>query len=276
MTRRAAWGLLLAACGGGSDRELYERSLHEDPDDAGLTCQGIGDPGLRGECQAQNAARDAAGGHPKRASEACEAIADPLWRDECWFLVSDSAELIGDDAIDTCRRAGRFRGNCLGHAIGREVRGTEIAHAKVGGEKALRAAIERVVRRYKPGAPDDQVAVTADTLTARILAARWKDGPFDAALCGNASEEACMQAYRISLNATPREVAVEELCAGPIDRAAVEAIRARSWTEPSEGLALRAWGIFCEDLHAGRISRDGRADMGATPLLPGSAFPGTP
>jgi hypothetical protein len=276
--RRGPWLLGLLACGP-PDRSLYMASLDVPADEAIALCQRIGDRGLSGDCQTHTAARLATT-DPTGAVAICQDIGDAMWVEECFFLVADEGELTGDAAVTACRRAGRYRHNCLGHAIGREVRSTEHLHNAVGSEAALLTAITGVVARYKPGAPSHQQAATAETLTARIIAARWKDTEFDAALCGAADPLMCTRAYRTNLDATPPEIDIGGLCARPLTKEAIEAVGARAWADGSERVALTAWQELCDDLAAGRIHRDGQHGMGMAPrqpppagVLPGEVVP---
>jgi len=260
----------VAACSGPvSERDIYLASVQtSDLHQADRLCQQIHSAALQSECRTHNAARAAALGKEALASQLCEALPDPVWLEECWFLITDELALSGSKAIASCKKSGRFRHNCIGHAIGRDVRSTEGQYHQVGAELALYRAILSIVERYKPGAPSPQREVTARTLTARIIASRWNDGPFDADLCGKSGDELCIQAYAITLDATPPEIAIEGLCDTPPTRADVERIGARGWTDPSQPLAQRAWSKLCDDLQSGAIVRDGSLGMGAAPRTP--------
>jgi len=266
---------LVLGCDAPTDRDLYQRAASAQPDQAALVCAEIEEPRLKGECLAFAGASWAKAGRLSEAGAACEAITDPLWAEECWFLSSDEASLTGDRAVATCRHAGRFRTNCLGHAIGREVRHVERLHGKLGDEAALEQALEEVVARYKPAAPASQRQATSDTLVARILAARG-DGPFDERHCGSAPRRICARAYRVSLDAAPGEVDVEGLCVRGVDLEGVVEVGARPWAEGTEELAQEVWRDFCDELASGHIDRAGTFGMGTPPRAPPppGGFPG--
>lgn len=249
------------------DMEAYLAAARAETVDASLArCEGIARVELRGECKTHAANRAAETRDTERAQAICSQVQAIFWREECWFLTTDTLALTANDAILACRNAGRYRQNCLGHAIGREVKDTELRYGKVGQEIALRGAIHEVVRRYKPNAPDAMRAVTSETLTARIIASRWEEGAFDRTLCGRASDAICTRAYRTNLDATPPEIDMEGLCSdGPPTREAVAAIGARTWTDASAPLAREAWTVLCRDLQSGRIARDGSKAMGLAP-----------
>lgn len=262
------WLVALLACAGPSDRELYLRAMGEAPEDAAATCAGIDAPQTRGTCGLHAAHAAARAGDEHLAFRLCDGIDGDTWREECHFLVADTVGLVGDDAVAACRRAGRFRSNCLGHAIGREVAKTEKQHDAVGREVALTDAIRGVVARYKPGAKPDQREATVRRIVAQILARRWEDGPFDVAACGDAPEDLCRLAYRMRLDGAPLEVDVEGVCAGELTLERVLAARAPGWVPASEAAAVATWRALCNDIAAGLVRRGADVGMGVPPRGP--------
>ena len=109
---------LLLACAQPSDRELYLRSVTEPPAQAHQTCGQLGSTSLRGACQALSAHRAAQEGRVQQATGLCEEMEPCTWREECWFMVADGAEL-HEEAIPLCSRAGTLKGRCLHHAFTR-------------------------------------------------------------------------------------------------------------------------------------------------------------
>lgn len=272
------WLLVLAALAGcrtrTSDTELYLQAMEVPPERATDVCARISIPSMRGECQTHNAAAVAREGDIDLAWQLCEKIDDQVWQEECWFLTTDEAEVIGEDAVTACRRTGRYRTNCLGHAIGREVETTEKKHDGVGREPELEKAVGDVVARYKPNAPDDQRQVTVDRIVAQILSKRWGDGPFDASKCGNAKPEHCRLAYRMRLDAAPPEIPIERLCRDGVTLEGVTAARAPYWEPGSEADAQLVWKQLCDDLASGAVRRDATTSMGVPPRPPEGTMPG--
>lgn len=91
------------------------RLVATDPFAAADRCADVG--GSAGdECVAW-AAGAAARTDADRALGLCERITEPLWRDECGFLVAEStyATAGAKDAAARCAQAGRFADNCLMH-----------------------------------------------------------------------------------------------------------------------------------------------------------------
>lgn len=259
--------LLLLACAPPSDRELYLQALDVGGVEAGGLCAQIQDRSLQGECLSHAAATLVKGGHAEEGFRRCREILDPVWQEECWFLVADEAELLGEEARGACRHAGRFRAHCLGHAIGREVRDVETRFGKVGQEAALMQGITEVVARYKPGAPPDQRLTTVHTLMSRIIAAREAELPFDPVRCGEAPPELCDRAYRTSLDGTPREIDLEAPCHAELSREAVAEAGLRTWVEDQDGLGERVWTQLCYELETGQMRRGEKVQPG--PPRPG-------
>jgi hypothetical protein len=258
-----------------NDRPNYLRAISMTPgEEAEALCLELKNGLLRGECQAYNAEGVAATGDQALVSRLCGSIEAPVWREECFFLTTDRLDLTGDGAVEACANAGRYRGNCVGHAIGREMKGIERRFGKVGQETMLYDAILKTVSRYKPGAPPAQRKVTADSLMARILASRWNEAPFDKALCGKATDALCARAYRTNLDAAPPQIAIEGLCDRPVTLQEAEAIGARTWTPDSEELARVAWAQLCTDLRSGKTVRDGSRGMGPPPIAEPGILPG--
>lgn len=241
------WWWWLACADAPNDRELYLQSLEAEPTEAVATCVQIEDEILRGECITVVAGKAAKAGEDTQSAFApCAALEDPLWSAECWFWVTDSLQLTGDEAVDSCKNAGQWRPNCLGHAVGREMRAMEKKHDVVGQEDLLLTEIGVIIQRYKPNAPKPQQAVAARATLAQIIRARWKDSAFDQQLCGVAEPEVCALAYRGTLDLDPNRVVVADVCAAPITLERVAELGARPWTAGSEALAIQAWADWCE------------------------------
>ena len=273
---RPLLGLTLVGCGPDpiADRAVYLEALALPPAEAAAACRRIEHPPLRGEC-AVSAAAVAATAHDASTADAiCRAVPDDLWRDECTFLAADDLKLTGDDAVSWCNRTGRYRENCLGHAIGREVFDLEGRYGKEGLEIALDTAVSETVARYKPNAPNAQRRNTVERILAQIFSKRWEGAPFDATKCGKASTDLCALAYRMHLDGAPPQIDLAAVCAAGATPEAVLAANAPGWLPGSEAVAAKTWSDFCADLAAGRVVRDGSRSMGIGPAPVPGALPG--
>ena len=255
---------LFLGCAAPSDRDHYLAAVKTEGStaEARRHCEAIHRADLRGECIAESAAAAAANGGAEATERSCEAIDQGPWRDECWFLGADTLGLIGDPAISWCGRAGRYRGNCLGHAIAREVKSTESRLDAVGQEPALLAAVSAIVDRYKPAAPESQRRRSAEAMTASIISTRLEEQPLSAHRCGQASEAICGQAYRFALEAQLKARNPEGVCSAPIALDSVMAAGFTGWAPAAAPLAMSQWELLCADL------RNRESRMGAPPHAP--------
>ncbi len=262
--------LLLAvlACHGVPDSQRYLTASRQTGDEAFATCSGIKATDARGECETYAADGLAKKGDGTHAQALCDKVDAPIWKEECWFLTGDDLNLVGDPAGSACTHAGRYRSNCLGHAIGREVATTEHRFAAPGREEQLTAAITEVVKRYKPNAPADQRSVTVHRVVAQILSKRWVGSSFDVDKCGKAPLDLCELGYRMNLDAAPPEIDLEGICKQGPTLALVQAARAPDWVPTSEGPALAVWKGLCDDFASGKVARDAAHSMGVPPNTP--------
>ncbi len=110
--------ILVSACDRPHPGEALVASVqqaHRDPAAAAAACRGL-PPKAAGECLALLAGQVAPDDR-QTAITLCEGTDDPLWQDECWFLVAEAIAAADGPgaAVETCGRAGRFARNCLGH-----------------------------------------------------------------------------------------------------------------------------------------------------------------
>ncbi|HJN73207.1 MAG TPA: hypothetical protein QGF58_04645 [Myxococcota bacterium] len=97
------------------------------------------------ECVLFEARELAKAGSRQEAKALCGTL-EGIWEDECWFLVSDTLDLVGEEAFATCRMARSFERHCLGHALTRQA---EILMAEPGNEAAaLRILTDGFARHY--------------------------------------------------------------------------------------------------------------------------------
>lgn len=229
LARALAGSLLLAAACADEpeDRELYRQALGELSAEALLTCDRIVDEGLRGECRAGAAARMARK-DITASREACAAIGDAVWREECFFLAADEAELIGRPALETCAEAGRFADRCTQHAAHRDLAGRSL-DTSLGREQLMRARVRDVVASYHPDRSEEDLARMVDAAMAQQLSVRFEEAPFALSACGAAGERVCQMAYGAVLYTAKEEGRLEAACAGEATPEAVAAAGVTPW-----------------------------------------------
>lgn len=91
-------------------------------------------------------ARELARADDLEAAEALCGTLDGLWRDECWFLVSDTVDAVGDQAFAYCRAARSLERQCLGHALTRQA--TQLMSEPGGEAEALQILTDGFARHY--------------------------------------------------------------------------------------------------------------------------------
>lgn len=254
--RRAGPGLLWlvlalgAGCGEAGPTEAEERAAYLAAVDAGdpAACAAITRAELRGECTAQGARELADGGEAALAWEACGSMAGGAWRDECHFLVADALALTDDAARRACADAGRYREQCLGHAIAREA-AVHFGSVPWGEEARLLSELEAVVGRYIGGG---EVHLKARRLLAGELAARQPGQPFGEANCGSAPREVCVDAYVERVKQAARLVNAEEsdgswrhACGRVVAPERVAALGLPAWEPELDDIAQAAWRELC-------------------------------
>jgi hypothetical protein len=203
-------------------------------------CRALAGPALEGECTAEAAYALARSGRFEDAVTACGDVKDPRWEEECWFLASDGALAQGPKALELCRRAGRFRKDCLGHAVGRHA---QRIFRETPSEADAQGALEEAIETYRG---EDGAQEAADLL-ARHLAGKDRGRPFQRATCGTASEAVCAQAFRYRVEAAARldPDHSRQACEGELSADRVEALGLPGWAADVDGLARVAWGAVC-------------------------------
>lgn len=117
-------GLFLFACGvsspdGPTDIESYTAASVATDLSTGLArCSEIQSVELQGECVAFQV-REHARNEPTASEQACAAIPEGIWRDECFFLLADGAidATAPEKTAPYCRRAGRYLQPCFMHLL---------------------------------------------------------------------------------------------------------------------------------------------------------------
>ena len=218
-----------------TDAEAYLAAA-ADPLDAGA-CAAIGDPRLRGECLAMVAAEiaQATGELDVAASRCAQIPAEEAWRGECYFLVVDAVELIGEDARRLCQEAGQYRDRCLGHALQREGRPLLLAAPRGEERAAFRALLERATFYFG----DDEAVAGQKVwhLVAEFVASRDRGQPFTAATCGEIPWRLCRTGYltRARYHFRDTGASTEQLAAAcaalPVSPEEAERYGLPPWTE---------------------------------------------
>jgi len=188
--RAAALLLLAAACSQEPSTTATDRSAYQDALAGDVSaCSRIRAPVLAAECTTFLAAAQAASDHTV-ALATCATVQLPMWRDECGFLVCDTAEVTVAQARTCCVDAGRYQNRCTGHAVSRSVYRTLATFSP--GEEAAAWQAARSVSIDALGPPG---ADRAADLFVRFLVDRSNGATLTAADCGTAPEALCADAY---------------------------------------------------------------------------------
>jgi len=211
-------------------------------------CAGIDDPRLHGECVAMTAAEVAAlkGEAAARARCATLPAGDP-WRAECYFLVSDRLEAVGEAALSLCDEAGPYRSKCAGHALQREAR-VLLSETPRGQESSAVSVLLERSALYFPDPREGQQEVW-HTMVEHI-ASRDFGQPFSLDTCGQAPPPVCATAFVTRVRFRARDArspdALRVLCAAePRDAAAAAAVGLPTWSDDAEDIAQTALKRLC-------------------------------
>ena len=250
------WGLLLAgACTLSTGTEPLscrvetgvsvagDAAAYREGMDDPAACDRLMDADLRGECQAFAAAA-LAKEDPEAGAMACELNLHPLWGQECWFLLADARDLIGEEARQTCERAGRMRRQCSAHATARET--AEVLQGFEADD--VLAAYAAVLEVLRPWMAPPKARARAEEVVAQWVARRDLDVPFHRALCGDAGDALCAAAYAARLSFAEQSAAagaVAGVCAAVPSSEAAAAAALPPWQEDVGALALGIWARRC-------------------------------
>lgn len=239
-----------------TDEQRYRDALSGPLDGAAGTCGAIAEPRLRGDCQSAAATRLAASGRYPDAQQVCDAILDPLWHDECWFGISDAAGLLGEEAAHACKKANRYQIFCRRHTLQRAAAQMEVA---VGEEPEAIRRYGRLVEELLAVPSAEVQQHTANTLLTERLSERWREQPFDPALCGALTPTLCRHAYWYT--ATQLLGEMRAVCDDPpIRSSATEAVGLSGYTEAGAPIAEAVWADLCQQIASGDLAP---AEIGA-------------
>lgn len=226
----------------GADQRAYTRAAQGDAD----ACEEISDPRLSGECLAFSA-RARAPADLADAQAACARIADPLWRDECRFLVCDAAEVSAADARHCCAGGGRYETRCIGHAVSREVYGVLERFPPGDEDSAWAAARQASVAALGPAGAD-----RAADLFVRFIVDRTTESWLHTADCGTAPEALCADAYaelvkRVADSQERDPVAfVRSACARTVGVDRATDLGLPGWDPPLDAAVQAAFSRMCD------------------------------
>lgn len=126
----------------------------------------------------------------------CAQVSDNKMRGECFFLLSDGYQLIGEDAISMCAEAEPFTEDCLRHAAARDVEVSifsTLTHATPEPMK-LMPRIYGTVQRYLPAQISESMS---RDMMIRFQASRVGD-TFDRDACTGLNPSICAQVYIVA------------------------------------------------------------------------------
>ena len=200
---------------------------------------------LRGDCIAATAST-LAKTDPQAALYACDTAEQQKWRSECFFSVSDTAKLIGSNALEVCALTGNFQNDCLRHAAAREVEQFVFPRLSLDDPTKAFEPIQKVISMYL--GDDGTGPMTRDMII------RWWAGhvvePFTRTSCLNLSDDTCAQVWIVHSLGSGSQVNGDEPllkhCNEPLaaERAAFYGLS--SWERSAEGYVQQAWQQICK------------------------------
>ena len=222
-----------------SQSQLQSALQHQEP----LRCQDLPEE-LRLECMLSILQQTV----PKDINEAlqsCGPIEEQKWRGECFFLVSDIGELVGDDAIAVCQIAEPFSEDCLRHAAARDVEVNLFTSTGHKEPMKLMSAIERKLQRYLP--------LSISQPMARDMMLRWKvstiSPPFSRQHCEGLPTDMCAQLYLLASLGTGAQWTGQEgwwsECGRPLTPSQAEQYSFWGWEPDVEQTVAMSWQQLC-------------------------------
>lgn len=185
-------------------------------------------------------------GQLAQSQSTCAALEAGTWRDECFFLLADSQADTPLQARELCGQAGRFRNQCIGHAIARAV--TDIIRdSRPGAELEMMASLDVAIEPYIPGPGR---AMRVEALMAKALAGRAQDGHFSVETCGKAPAVVCQKAYaermRSAVRASGRpDGAWRVACPPPVSQQRAAELQLPTWDRALDEVIAAAWLQLC-------------------------------
>jgi len=206
-------------------------------------CSVLSDEGLRAECVALSAWEVARAGDITTALLTCETISVSLWRDECFFLLTDVSEIVGPQAVSMCAKAGQFSQRCRGHAFQREAKSILSVGASESPQRQL-TVLADLARGYEVERPWWRAH--------RILVLHLanQDGDFSSARCGDLQRLSC-EALLVEM---VREVTDQlypeqwqELCPAPVSGPTANALGVPAWSVEDDAMMQGVFHRICAE-----------------------------
>ena len=226
---------------GEADRAGYLAAIEEGPE----ACAAIAAPALAGECMAF-AASSRAQTDPQGAQAICAAISDPVWADECGFLVCDAVGVSVTEARTCCAAAGRYSERCIGHAVSRAAYAVLEDVGPGGEQRAWDATLDVCVQALGTGGSDRAADLYVKWLLDRV------EGPaLRAEHCGTAPRDLCADVYAELVARRAREEGVEperfarRACAKVVTRARAVSLGLPGWEPQVDGAVQAAFKRMC-------------------------------
>lgn len=125
------------------------------------------------ECLVWEARELAGEGRVEEAEARCAQLTG-AWEDECWFLLVDTLDLVGEPAWEACRMARTYERQCLGHALTREAE--QLFDAGATPDEALERLTAGYARHYPPHRARAEAATLVEAEVERRQDAAGAEG----------------------------------------------------------------------------------------------------
>ena len=201
-------------------------------------------------------------GDVDKASSMCSNLHHEEMRGECFFLISDSYQLIGTQARTLCTAAEPYTEDCLRHAAARDVEQnifSTLTHASPQPMK-LMPRIYGVVQQYLPA----QVAESMSRdMMIRFQASKVSDS-FSREACTGLNPSICAQVYIIaSLGSRDQWSAYFEepwmkACGNKLTVSSASEWGWKSWTPTMDTVVQQAYLQLCKAVDDSQPTLDGK------------------
>jgi len=231
----------LLACQPADEATIYQKALQNN--DLQL-CQKLSNA-KQAECGATVIALMAEE-DPNGALQACNQIKEKKWRGECFFLISDNAGLIGDDARAVCALADPFVEDCLRHAAARDVEQSLYPTINDNQPMKVMPRMYQLIREYlseeiaQPMARDMILRRMGGTITTS----------FDENSCIGIPKDMCVQLYLVASLGSGRQWTGEEdwwkYCEQKLTVELAVSHGFLPWSSQMEEVTSAAWKQLCQ------------------------------
>jgi hypothetical protein len=223
------------------DVSLYQKAIQQNNI---KYCNRLNDSSRVSECTS-TVAGNIAKYDPNKSLKICDKIKDSKWRGECFFLVSDTAQLIGDDARSVCKLSSPFEEDCLRHAAARDVEQNLYTIINNQQPMKLMPRIYDVLKTYL----DEKVAQPmARDMLLRYLSSEITP-PFVSDSCSEIPNDMCVQLFIISSFGSAGQWSGKEYwwkhCGKQITKESGKEIGFMDWHEDMSSIVSKAWMQMC-------------------------------